>query len=225
MLALAFSGGKDSLACWYMTRDRDPLVLWVNTGKAYPETLRVIDMVRSQSRFVEIASDQEAQNARCGLPSDVVPIDWTDFGMQVSGTKQVKVQSYLQCCYENIAKPLNDRAKALGVTRIIRGQRTDEPHKAPPGTLDGIEYEHPIEHWTREMVLSYLEEQGPVPEHFVLDHSSMDCYDCTAYLEHSADRLAWTKRYPDMHGKYVARLRALKSTLAPSMAALERLVA
>ena len=33
MLGLAFSGGKDSLACWYLYRDQNPIVLWVNTGK------------------------------------------------------------------------------------------------------------------------------------------------------------------------------------------------
>jgi len=39
MLGLAFSGGKDSMACWYLYRDQQPIVIFVNTGKAYPETL------------------------------------------------------------------------------------------------------------------------------------------------------------------------------------------
>ena len=55
MLGLAFSGGKDSLACWYLYKANNPIVLWVNTGKAYPETLAIVDEIRSEAvEFIEI---------------------------------------------------------------------------------------------------------------------------------------------------------------------------
>ena len=228
-LALAFSGGKDSLACWYLCRDQDPCVIWVNTGKAYPETLEVIDRVRKQSRFIEVRSDQAAQNVRCGLPSDILPVDHTEYGMQFTGQKDVRVQSYAQCCWENIGQPLHLEVKRLGITHLIRGQRNDEGHKsiARDGTVvDGITCLQPIEHWTKQQVMDFLAAQGDVPAHFVLDHSSMDCYDCTAFLAQSIDRAKWSKaRHPEMHRQHVIRLRQLRDALAPGMQIISELCA
>ena len=131
MLGLAFSGGKDSLACWYLYRDQNPIVLWVNTGKIYPETLAIVNEVRADAKhFIEIKSDQQAQIDANGLPSDIVPIDWTTDGMVITGEKPVKVQSYLGCCYHNIAVQLMKAAHDNGVTKLIRGQRLDESKKS-----------------------------------------------------------------------------------------------
>jgi 3'-phosphoadenosine 5'-phosphosulfate sulfotransferase (PAPS reductase)/FAD synthetase len=47
---LQFSGGKDSLACLLLLRpwwDR-LTVMWVNTGAAFPETLELMEAVRSR---------------------------------------------------------------------------------------------------------------------------------------------------------------------------------
>lgn len=219
MLALAFSGGKDSLACWYLLKDENPIVLWVNTGKAYPETLKIIDMVRSQSQFIEIESDQDRHIAENGLPSDVVPIDCTLLGMQITGERPVKVQSYLGCCHDNIARPLMDAAKKLGVTKLIRGQRLDEAHKSPArdgDMFEGIQFIQPIEHWSKEDVFAYLETKMELPEHLFLNHSSLDCYDCTAYVGASSDRVEWMKtKHPDLYGKYIAKMELLKQSIAP----------
>lgn len=225
MLALAFSGGKDSLACWYLYRHEKPLVLWVNTGKAYPETLAIVDEVRAQSAFVEIKSDQQAQIDANGLPSDIVPVNCTALGMRFTGTKPVRVQSYLDCCYANIVSPLMREAKARGVTRLIRGQRNDEGHKSTGrhgDAVDGITLIQPIEDWSKDAVLSLiLQRRGSVPDHFTIEHSSLDCYDCTAFLAHSADRVRWTKElHPALYARYATNLAALKSAVAPSMEAL-----
>lgn len=226
MLGLAFSGGRDSLACWYLLRHLEPLVIWVNTGKGYPETLGVVERVRRQCKyFLEVEVDQEAQIAAHGLPADVVPIDCTALGMMIAGPQPVKVQSYLTCCYENISRPLFDAAKKAGVTELIYGQRSEDAHKAPAkdgDAYEGIVRRHPIESWTRETVMAYLSEKGDVPAHFTLDHSSMDCYDCTAFWAHSADRAAWSKAHtPELYERWQFRMTQLKSALTPAMEALQ----
>lgn len=227
--ALAFSGGKDSMACWFLSRHLDPYVIWVNTGKVYPETMAVVDLVRAQtSKFIEVKTNQLEQNARCGLPSEIVPIDSTVFGMNFTGEKSVLVQSYLDCCFENISGPLHSAAKQLGVDELIRGQRNDEGHKSTArdgAIVDGITYSQPIENWSKDEVMRFLAQHMEIPEHFALDHSSMDCYDCTAFLAHSKDRAEWTRvRHPELHTEYMARMRALKAAVSPSFEALNDLL-
>lgn len=227
--ALAFSGGKDSMTCWFMSRHLDPYVIWVNTGKAYPETLSVIESVRSQTRkFIEIKTDQQAQNERCGIPSEIVPVDSTSLGMIFTGEKSTRVQSYLDCCFENIGGPLHRAAKQLGVDVLIRGQRNDEGHKstARDGMIvDGMTYSQPIEDWSKDAVMSFLAQHMEIPEHFSLDHSSMDCYDCTAFFAHSKDRVQWSRvRHPELHSKYIERMRLLKDAVEPSMKAMNDLL-
>lgn len=228
MLGLAFSGGKDSLACWYLYRDIQPVVFWVNTGKSYPETLSIIDEVRREAvTFVEVKSDQQKQIDENGFPSELVPVDWTDQGMQITGNKPVKVQSYLNCCFQNIAVPLLSAAKEHGITHLIRGQRLAESYKstAVDGTVvDGITFVQPIEHWTKQQVIDFLmEKRGSVPDHYEIEHSSLDCYDCTAFIAHSRDRIAWTKdKHPNLYAKYAENMRSLKAACAPTIRRLEQ---
>lgn len=225
MLGLAFSGGKDSLACWFMYKHLSPMVFWVNTGKSYPETRKIIEMVKAEtSNFIEVDSDQEAHIKRNGLPSDIVPIDCTSLGMQLTGEKSVKVQSYIGCCYENIATPLIAAAKRNGVTDLIRGQRNDENHRsiARNGDIvEGLKFIQPIENWTKKEVYAYLEQQMELPEHLYLNHSSLDCYDCTAFCKDSQDRIEWMKKnHPDLHKKYEINANLLKQAISPYVKSL-----
>ena len=225
---LAFSGGKDSWAClWLHEKELDDIgVIWVNTGKNYPEALAMIQKAKAMCpNFVEVQSDQQAQNDKFGLPSDVLPVNWTYSGQLVRGKKDVKIQSYLSCCWDNIGIPLQEVAKEAEITHLIRGQRNDEKYKATSrngDVVNGITYIHPIENWTRQQVLDYLATKMDVPEHFVLEHSSMDCYDCTGYWEASKDRIEYTKeRHPALYDEYKVRMDIVKDTLSESMKGLQ----
>lgn len=223
-IALAFSGGKDSWACLWLIRERlaDIQVIWVNTGKNYPEMLETIDKAKALCPdFVEIIVDREGQNAYHGIPSDVVPINWTRLGQSVTSKKDVLIQSYIQCCYENIGSSLQEYCKRHGITELIRGQRLDEGHKSSArdgDVVDGITYHQPIENWTAEQVLSFVSVHMELPAHFSFEHSSMDCYDCTAYARESIDRIDYmSKNHPALYLEYESRNKKLQSALAESM--------
>ena len=216
---LAFSGGKDSWACLMLNRKnlKDITVFWVNNGKNYPDLLKTVDKARAMCpNFVEVKIDRDKQNAEFGIPSDVVPINWTKAGQSVTSKKPTMVQSYLDCCMANISTPLNQAVKAYGVTHLISGQRKDESHTAPrqDGDIaDGIKYLQPIEDWSKDEVLTYLKSLMELPEHFNLKHSSMDCYDCTAYRTESEDRIEFMQRYPDLTADYEKRNNQLNAAL------------
>lgn len=223
-LGLAFSAGKDSFACLFLNRNSlaDITVIWVNTGKAYPETLALVEYARAMCpHFVEVEVDRDAQNALRGLPADIVPIAWTALGQKMAGERPVTIQPYLSCCYENIGMQLHHAAKSLGVTHLIRGQRNDEAHKSTARNgevVDGIVYLQPIEHWSRAEVLDYLAAHMDVPGHFAINHSSLDCYDCTAYVHESADRIAFMQEaHPDLYLEYIDRKNKVDFALTESL--------
>ena len=219
--ALWFSGGKDSLACLLLHRDRldEIVVLWANTGKNYPEVLEFVERIRAMCpHWVEVKTDRDGQWASNGYPADVVPIDYTVTGQLFTGEKPVKIQSYLQCCYENIGGALWAKTLELGFSEVIRGQRADESHRSTAKDGDqqnGVTFRHPIEDWTKPQVMRFIEKEfGELPEHFSLDHSSMDCYDCTAFTEHTLDRAAYTKaKHPKLYAEYRIGLSAVLTAI------------
>ncbi len=219
-LGLAFSGGKDSLACLFLNKHRahEITAIWVNTGKNYPETLELVKIARDMcGGFIEVQSDQEGQNRREGLPSDIVPVNLTRFASIFNGKEGPHVQSFLACCFENIGKRIHEAALANGITHLIRGQRLDEKYRSPArdgSVLDGIVYVQPIENWTSQQVYEFLEKHMQIPEHLYMNHSSLDCYDCTAYVKDSADRVEYTKKnHPVFFKAYKDRMDKLKQAI------------
>lgn len=223
-LGLAFSGGKDSLACLLLNKERlsEITVFFVNTGKTYPETMKLVEYAKSISpNFIEILVDRQGQNDYHGIPADIVPINWTIAGQQITGEKPIKIQSYLQCCMENIANSLMNAAKHYGITHMIRGQRNDEFHKAPSrnnDVVDGITFIHPIETWTAASVLDFIARHMEIPAHFNLGHTSLDCFDCTAYQKETKDVSSYRElNHPELHQKYLARKEQLDSVLREAL--------
>ena len=223
--AIAFSGGKDSLAALFLNRDRldRVAVLWVNTGKNYPEVMETIGKVRAMCpHFVEILSDREGQNAYWGVPSDIVPTDWTREGQGACGDKPIMIQPYLKCCIENIGMVLLRYCAQHGIDELISGQRDADKRKSPKrdgDVVEGVTYRQPIAGWSDDQVLLYVGQfLNPLPEHLTLKHSSMDCYDCTAYRADSADRIAQMRsRHPTLYAEYAIRKTALGGAISEAL--------
>lgn len=212
MRALAFSGGKDSMACLHLMRDSLDCAIYVDTGYAYPETLALVEYAATIFPVHTVKSTRKDW-----IAADIVPADWMEIGQQFTSKKPVTVVPYYECCFESLGRPIMDKAIALGVTELVYGQRNDESHKATSRDGDmvcGIKRLHPIESWTADEVMAYLSTKMDIPAHYVIKHSSLDCYDCTAYQKDSVDRIEWTRmKHPEFHDKYLSRMTALNSAI------------
>ena len=224
MIGLAFSGGKDSWACLqlYKNQLKDITVLWVNTGKNFPEALESVNLAKMMCpNFIEIKVDRDAQNDAYGLPSDIVPCANTAYGETITGKVEQRVQTYFSCCYENISRPLNDKARELGITHMIRGNRKDEGHLSSHNDgelVDGVIQIHPNKDMTKQNVLDYLESVMEVPKHFYLEHSSLDCYDCSAFLKDTKDIAEWAKiTHPLLYKEKMIKVNKVKDILMQEM--------
>lgn len=220
MKALAFSGGKDSLACLHLCRDRIDFAIFVDTGKTYPETWKMVEYAQTMVPVFIVESNQHEQNNNYGIPSDVVPVDYTPVGQAVTRIKPFRIQSYLECCFSNISYPLFMKARELGATSMIYGQRMEEGHKSPARNgdmVDGILRLHPIENWSTDQVLNYLSTVMDMPEHYHIKHSSLDCYDCTAFRSASRDRVDYTRdKHPEFYRQYQIRADLVRQALKES---------
>lgn len=195
MKALQFSGGKDSLCTLYLLEHLWPelIVIWVNTGDAYPETVeRMTHWKRVLPHFLEVKSNQPAQIEQYGWPSDVVPIRYTALARSCGASEGPLIQSYLNCCSMNIWHPMHDAIRKLGVTTVYRGTRGDDHQKGPiePGqTIGGVTYEMPIWEWTDEDVFGFLRDKDDVPYYYELGEvEGRDCKLCTAYRDKNQER-------------------------------------
>jgi phosphoadenosine phosphosulfate reductase len=200
-IALMFSGGKDSIACLHLMEQYldKVLVVWVNTGANFPEIEALMQETQSKvPNFLEIKTNQPESIKQRGYPVDVLPVNYTVLGQSVTSIKDFKLQGYFDCCSENFWIPCDREMHRIGITGIIRGQRNSEAHRAPikSGHIEnGIEYYLPIESWTDSEVIDYLRSKDVViDERLSMAHSSLDCWNCTAYLAESADRFKYIKK-------------------------------
>ena len=195
--AIQFSGGKDSLACLYLYRERwdTTYVVWLDTGAAYPEMIEYMEKWKQRlPHFIHVKSDQPGNVRERGWPVDVLPVENTLVGRMITGNDGPLMQSYLDCCAVNIWVPLYNACKKLGIKYLVKGQRGDDRRKslAVDGqVVDGIQYVMPIQGWTEEQVFQYLKdvEADMPPGYGMGEKTGRDCWNCTAYLDDNRKRI------------------------------------
>lgn len=215
---LQFSGGKDSLACLWLIRPwwNKTVVLWANTGAAFPETVELMEKVRALVPcFHEVKTDQAEQVKRNGYPVDLLPILHHRHFPQ---HREPKLQGFMECCWENIMNPANTEAQRLGATLLIRGQKSADKLKGPLKSGDyagGFELLHPIEGWTDAEVMKYLEETPlKAPEHYAYVNTSLDCWSCTSFLSENVGKMKYMReKHPEKHAEVTRRLKEIQATM------------
>jgi len=221
MDVLQFGGGKDSLACLYLLRDRwDSLtVVWLNTGAPFPETADQMQQIRALvPHFLEVKSDVLTNIEQHGWPTDVLPVRNAQMGKLTTGEPGIMMQSWWNCCSANFWEPLHHAIIRLGATTVYRGQRIAEDYKSTlrdGDVLDGITYRYPIQGWSEQQVVDYLNAQGvPIPEHYAHTQKSLDCWCCTAYLDAKLDQLKYLRaRHPQKYELVAGQLTQMRSAI------------
>ncbi len=231
-IVLQFSGGKDSLATLHLCRkwwDRI-LVVWVNTGDAFPETIEQMARIKAMvPHFFEARSDQPAHIAKHGWPSDVVSVEASTFGRLVRGTSGPTLQGYPACCGANIWAPMQAAVAAAGATLVIRGVKKADARRGeegPGAEIDGLEFLLPVWDWSDMEVLDYLCGQGvALPDHYRHTKTSLDCRHCTAYLDENAEKMRWmSMMHPELSGEVQRRLKAIRHAVMTDVSHLTKAI-
>lgn len=220
---LQFSGGKDSLACLHLLRDRwdEITVAWVNTGAAFPETLAQMQKVREMvPHFLEIHGRQNI--ALEGYPADVLPIHMTRYAQRFEGATARTFQNRYACCNAGIFQPLAEAMVAIGAKTIIRGQKRCDRKKSTVRhgeVIEGIRYEFPIDTWSDDHVFQFLVDNHiETPSNYPLMKTGLDCWNCTAYLDENQGKLAYLARHmPAEYETVVAILSDLAEGIVDKM--------
>jgi 3'-phosphoadenosine 5'-phosphosulfate sulfotransferase (PAPS reductase)/FAD synthetase len=227
-----FSGGRDSIACLYLLKPfMDKVtVVWANTGSNFPEIEQYMEGIRAQvPSFLEVKTNQAQSVAVSGYPVDVLPINYTPFGQSLTTDKPIKLKASYDCCAENFWNPVEAKIREFGMTGVVRGQRKDETYHSPivsGHVFNGVEYVFPIADWTAEQVLTYIEQQGEeITERLQMAHSSLDCWDCTAFLSSSDERMSYIKKHhPDKFVQVVHLLRQIDTAISAETVALRKIL-
>jgi 3'-phosphoadenosine 5'-phosphosulfate sulfotransferase (PAPS reductase)/FAD synthetase len=221
---LEFSGGKDSLACLLYLREHldEITVLWGDSGDAFPETHRQMDAVSKLCRnFVVVKGCQPEIIEEYGYPVDVLPMRCESQVQELTGQSRPKLQSFMACCYKSIMEPVRLKAKELGFTTIVRGQKLCDAHRGPlrnGDIVDGVTYWYPIEAWSDQDVMAYIADSSLLPAHYACSNTSMDCMHCTAYIEEDKWKLPYLREnYPEVATDVLSRLVLIENEIDAEM--------
>jgi len=164
--ALAFSGGRDSLAMllrlqalWHVLD-----VVFVDAGDAFPQTSALMERMSAVlPHFTRVRTDARAWRVEHGDPTDA---NWS------------------RCCSANFWVPLHKHLKAGGYRQVLRGDRADEGHVQlvmPGDVIDGILFTFPMWTWSEAQVMEYLSKRGALARPYAAGAEGLpDCRTCTA---------------------------------------------
>lgn len=222
-IALAFSGGKDSLAVTHLLRPHwDRITFYhVDAGDLLPEVRDIVDdYERMVPRFVRIKSDARAFMQQFGLPSDLVPHTATPVGIAIGG--ELGLVGRYDCCGHNLWMPMHTRMMADGIKLVIRGTKRADMKRLPSENFVGPDYELwlPILEWSHAQVFDYLRAVG-APISMVYRHAvnAPECATCPAWLDEK--RASYLQSYPDLLAEYGAKLRAVANVVMPEVARMK----
>lgn len=228
---LQFSGGRDSLACLHLLKPdwEKIMVVWVNTGSAYPETIEQMEQVKKMvPNFMEMRSDQTGFIQEHGYPVDVLPVSNTRFAKTVRDSDGIKLQPWVTCCMSNLWIPLQKACQETGATLVIRGQKKSDYMKVPAKsgqTENGLTLWMPLENWTDDEVTNYLTNMNiPIPDYYEWSDTSLDCWNCTAFLGERAKELNFLKdKHPEFWSVLQPRLIEIRDITEREMLPLRLL--
>ncbi len=231
-IILQFSGGKDSLATLYLMRPwwEKILVVWANSGDAFPETLAQMQRIRNTvPRFFEARADQPRHIAEHGWPSDLVSVDATAFGDLLRRKSTQRLQPYPACCGTNIWAPMEAAVAAFGATLVIRGTRKDDSRRGPeePGAIiGGVEFLFPVWDWTAGQVMEWLKKENiDVPDYYKFTGTSLDCRHCTAYLDENAGKMRYiSMMHRELSDEIQKRLKTIRHIVMSDVAHITKAV-
>lgn len=222
--ALLLSGGKDSLACFYLLKGMGLLprvtVYHLDTGDLLPEVRDIVAQVEAEAPFfVRVNTDARGWIAANGLPSDLVPYGQHGIGRQMGDARAAIVHRY-DCCAANLMLPLFTRVKADGHTLSIRGTKRVDMRTLPAAdgdVMDGIEIWLPLQDWSHERVFAYLREQGaPICRVYDYVTNAPECARCPAWW--GEKRAAYLREFhPALFEDYRAGLAAVLHEIGPSI--------
>lgn len=231
---LMFSGGKDSLLVLLKLKDQlDHInVVFVNTGKNFPEALSFIDIIKEMCpKFIELKSDRDYDWKQHGMPSDLIPQLYTQVAINNDAKSEFILQSAFSCCYKNIMLPVSHLVQALDSTLLIRGSKfLDKLHDSySTGSIVGkVTIYDPIENLTDYQVLEALKTFDydiDIPDYYSFEHTSLDCMDCTGYLDKTKDRLELLKKlYPEEYATTKANIEKIIAISETTLESIKKVI-
>ena len=216
-IVLQLSGGKDSIACLLLLQDKIAGidVAWLNTGSCLPETLAHMEKLKPLCKtFHEIKTDSSGDVTINGYPCDILPIRNELQNQYFTSQNKAPLQSSITCCFNNIMRPMHEFSLSLGATLIIRGQKRSDIQKSPVKNgqiLNGVQYWYPVNDWTDQAVLEYVEKAGLLPKHYKNGNTSLDCWHCTGHMAENKFKIRYLeKNYPHLGTELRRRVNIVK---------------
>lgn len=201
---LQLSGGRDSLCTlFYLFENgcRNFDVVWVNTGDAPQETVRILSEISELfgGRFHVIESDSLSVREQYGVPSPMVRSEESHPVWASCTDQHFHIQPQFECCRRTIMEPMQNFTVDGEYDLVIRGVRSAEGLKSPVEHLasdDNFAVAYPIYDWSDAQVNQFLLERGVLPTFYERSYDGVDCVTCPAFWGNGHQ--AWVEEhYPE----------------------------